>query len=662
MRKRFLILLLLTVARTAAAQTLYEGFADPPRSAQPRVLEPAPAAVRTPAAEAAKKLTWQTREVEGPALKVIHFPDFRLVRDYEHVATLAVQIANPVVRLQDLSLIYEADGRLIWKVPQGRWRIYEFGASPSGQVTWTPDMMTQFRERRGYDLFPWLPALAGEVLSSPLGTGQFLFDWRKTLRELYGGQYERPDGMDLKRTAAIPSSVIRAGDGQIPAMAGIRESASVAHIFGQNLVAAEARTDEAKPSLYAPGSMKYTADVALSCGLNLFGYDPRPDRHEAWPEEAKAWTDYLARSSFLLQQGRYKADILYFYGEDNNISGLFRERLPDIPDGYSYDFIQPYGLEHAVFPIDGRLVTESGMHYRMLVLGPECRTMSFALLSRILYLAQSGVPVCGTFPEQAASLADNQESFDLLLRLLRPHFLDMPLAQALQQKGIVPDFVAPQGWAYVHRETDHEDIYWVRNFTGADASSVILVKGGPGQPRVLDPATGKVRLVNAYTSPDHYRYFQLDLAKDDARFVVIGKRPEQAVPVPPTVKRPVETFDGPWTLASYTESAHPAIRHYAGTVLYRKDFTLKKKQLRKVSSFEIDLGTVQDLARVTVNGHDLGVAWTAPFRLEVPAEYLHAGTNTLEVKVINLRPAHNIDTLQPAGLLGPVTLSALSGF
>ena len=134
-------------------------------------------------------------------------------------------------------------------------------------------------------------------------------------------------------------------------------------------------------------------------------------------------------------------------------------------------------------------------------------------------------------------------------------------------------------------------------------------------------------------------------------------------------------------LKSYTESANPAIRYYSGTVVYRKEFNLSKKQVKDMLSYEIDLGSVKELARVSVNGFDLGVVWKAPFRVEVPAEYIHQGINALEVKVINLWPNRIIGDLQPdavrtwtyvgspfytadspllpSGLLGPVTLSGI---
>ena len=734
-------------------------------------------------------------------VKVNHAEDkagFAAPHDFADYVT--PESADPVTMVQDLSLV-DQNGFFIWKVPPGRWRVYRFGVSltgkknhpappeatglevdkldskaweayfkeffriyegapvqyvltdsyEAGQMTWTRNMFEEFKSRRGYSLFPWLPALTGEIIRSTEETEQFLFDWRRTLGELMAENYDQlgpiareaglkgryaeshenghvfvGDGMDLKRTADIPMSAIwmdNAGDGSsIPmAMADIRESASVAHIFGQNIVAAESFTTSGrggKNYSYCPENMKNTADIALSCGLNRFvihesshqpddthkpgldliGYGQWFNRHDTWAEEARAWTDYLARSSYLLQQGRYEADILYYYGEDNCITGLFGKQLPDIPAGYAYDFINPYGLQRAVFPVDGQLITESGMSYKLLVLGPNCRTMSYALLERILYLAKSGITVCGTLPERCATLTDHQEAFDLLLVQLKPFFLEMTVEEALKAKGIEPEFIGPRDWAYVHRETDREDIWWIRNFSGKPASEVIMLRGGQGQPRVLDPATGKVHRINASTSPDGYRYFKMDMEANDALFVVIGKAAEEAVPVGHVHKMPLLTMDGSWKLSfesglgapatavfdhlmSYTESKDPAIRYYAGTVTYRKSFSLKKNEMKGISTFEIDLGSVKNLARVTVNGHDLGVVWKAPFRVEVPAEYLNIGSNELEVKVINLWPNRIIGDLQPdavqkwtytasnwytadspllpSGLLGPVVLSAV---
>ena len=754
--------------------------------------------VKNPEGAAAGKGTQIPEFVLYPVVRVNHAEDkagFAAPHDFTDYVT--PETDTPVLEVQDLRYI-DWDGPIIWKVPEGRWRIYRFGMSltgkknhpappdatglevdkldpeaweayfkeyfriysdlpiqylltdsyEAGQMTWTRNMFAEFKERRGYDLFPWLPALTGQILSGTDATERFLFDWRQTLAELFTENYDRlgdlareagmlgryteshengrvfvGDGMDLKRSADIPMSAIwmdDAGTGSTLAMAkaDIRESASVAHVYGQNLVAAESFTTSGrggKSYSYCPENMKYTADVALSCGLNRFvihesshqpsdtyvpgldliGYGQWFNRHDTWAEEARAWTDYLARSSFLLQQGRFKADILYYYGEDNCITGLFGHELPDIPAGYAYDFIQPSGLQNAVFPLDGKLETESGMTYRMLVLGPNCRTMSVKVLRRIVYLAKAGVPVCGTLPERPASFGDQEGEFDGLLAELRERILDVPLAEALRRSGIEPDFTGPRNWAFVHRETDREDIYWIRNFSGRAAGADIRLNAGLGQPLLLDPATGRSRALDCTREQEGKCSLYLDMEANDALFVVIPKLEGKTEPVTREVRVPALTLDGSWNLSfdsgrgapptmifdrlcSYTESDLPSVRYYSGTVTYRKDMKLSGKHLRGAKSFEIDLGEVKNLARVSVNGYDLGVAWKTPFRVEVPTSYLHTGINRLEVKVINLWPNRIIGDLQPgrgkrwtrsgaefytadsplrpSGLLGPVRL------
>lgn len=216
------------------------------------------------------------------------------------------------------------------------------------QMTWTPAMKSEFQRRRGYSLTHWLPVLAGEIVGSSEQSEQFLFDWRTTLGDLFADNYDRinqlvaeygmkgryteshesgrlyvGDGMDLKRTADIPMSAIWM-NGSTVAQADIRESASVAHLYGQNLVAAESFTAngmEGNAYGYYPGNLKATADLALSCGLNRFVIHESPHqpsdslrpglglmiygqwfcRHETWADYARYWTNYLARSCYMLQ-------------------------------------------------------------------------------------------------------------------------------------------------------------------------------------------------------------------------------------------------------------------------------------------------------------------------------------------------------------------------
>ena len=148
--------------------------------------------------------------------------------------------------------------------------------------------------------------------------------------------------------------------------ADIRESASVAHIYGQNLVAAESLTAGSGAWSWSPETLKPTADKELAMGLNRFVihtsvHQPVNDkvpglglgpfgqwftRHETWAEIAKPWITYLARSSYMLQQGKFVADVIYFYGEDSNITALFGNKAPDVPAGYNFDYVNADALLH----------------------------------------------------------------------------------------------------------------------------------------------------------------------------------------------------------------------------------------------------------------------------------------------------------------------------
>ena len=161
------------------------------------------------------------------------------------------------------------------------------------------------------------------------------------------------DGMEAKRTNDVPMAAMWTQRPGVNAEqhgfnADIRESASVAHLYGQNLVAAESLTAASGAWAWSPATLKPTADKELAMGLNRFVihtsvHQPLVDkgpglglgpfgqwftRNETWAEPAKAWVSYLARSSFMLQQGRFVADIAYFYGEDSNVTALFDKQAP----------------------------------------------------------------------------------------------------------------------------------------------------------------------------------------------------------------------------------------------------------------------------------------------------------------------------------------------
>ena len=170
----------------------------------------------------------------------------------------------------------------------------------AGSQNWTDDMIAQFKKRRGYDPLPWMPVLTGKVVESAEASDQFLWDFRKTISDLiadehygqletvlhergmghYGESHEGgrafvADGMEVKKFNEVPMSAMwtqRPGVNkeQYGYNADDRESASVAHIYGQNLVAAESMTADYSPWAWSPATLKPTADQEFLNGINRF--------------------------------------------------------------------------------------------------------------------------------------------------------------------------------------------------------------------------------------------------------------------------------------------------------------------------------------------------------------------------------------------------------
>src|ERR1700746_3170661 len=103
--------------------------------------------------------------------------------------------------------------------------------------------------------------------------------------------------------------------------------------------------------------------------------------------------DYLARSSYLLQQGHFGADLIYFYGEDSNLTAIFDKKAPDIPAGYGFDYVNADALIHELTVSDGCIATKAGMTYKVLGLDPYSKHMSLPVLKAIEKLVKGGATV-----------------------------------------------------------------------------------------------------------------------------------------------------------------------------------------------------------------------------------------------------------------------------
>lgn len=562
----------------------------------------------------------------------------------------------------------------------------------AGWETWTPKMPQEFEKRRGYSLLKWLPVLTGRIIESAERSEQFLFDWRTTIGELieecmyanadriakkYGlgtyfeshenGRLYLVDGMSAKSKADIPMAAMwtvvpgqkSANSSSMMAESDIHESASVAHLYGKKYVAAESLTANGLDGgaySYFPGNLKATADLEMANGVNRFVIhesthqpidDKKPglgllifgqwfNRHETWAEQAKPWTDYLARSSYMLQQGRNVADILYYYGEDDVVTSLFAHRHPEIPACYNYDYLNKEALLNLISYDGQHFVTPSGNQYQVLIIDKNCIHVSAEVQQKLDALKRQGAPI-----------------FDLKTQTV---------GEALS--NIRPDVMADgmKDLRYVHRTSAEGEIYWVNNRRDEARSIDVYFRVSGLKPTLWHPETGETEDVS-YEIKNGETVVRLNLVENDAVFVVFSGKTEQTkVIVPEKQEILFRHIDTPWTvrfdetwggpgettfnkLISYTESDNKGIKYYSGTTVYKNNVLTSEPELKQ-GRFVLDLGKVGCMAEVIVNGRNLGVLWKAPYKVDI-TEALKPGTNDFEIRVINQWANRIIGDKQP---------------
>ncbi|MBN1506273.1 MAG: hypothetical protein JW955_05480 [Sedimentisphaerales bacterium] len=696
--------------------------------------------------------------------------------EYESVPTPEVPADTAIRRFEviDLTSRMAPDGSLDWDVPAGHWTILRMGYSltgaknrpapptgsgyeadklspkhmeayyhgyfdplakalgplfgkslqyvlmdswEAGRQNWTEDMIGEFRRRRGYDPRPYLAALTGRIVESAETSDRFLWDFRRTLADMwadyhYGvmadllkkqgvGIYAEAAGVSLeipedtllnKSKVAIPMGEFWVGKMHPPLMyyQDVRGAASASHVYGKTLVAAEAFTGGGYETPY---TLKKVSDYWFAQGVNRIVFhtsahqplDTKPGntmvgthihRNITWAEQAAPFMTYLARQSFLLQQGLFVADLAYLLNEGApSTMPIWGARLtPKPPEGYDFDYINADALLNRMsVGSDGRLMLPDGMSYRVLVL-PQTDKMRPELLRKIRDLVVGGATVVGMRPERSPSLAGFPDADERVQALAAELWGDLdgvsrtirfcgkgrivwglPLEDVLVSLRIPKDVEFGKGLdadiVWTHRQAPDIDIYYIANLTDTAQDVQARFRVGGKEAELWYPDTGRIEPASYHVAEDRTTV-PLRLSPRESVFIVFRRAatsPTRTLPQHAGTK--LATVGGPWdvtfpsnlgapeqiqlaTLKSWTAHADQGVRYFSGTATYMKALSAPQRWFQSGAQCVLDLGTVHDIAEVSVNGMWLATIWKPPYQVDV-TDALKPGENRLEVKVTN---------------------------
>jgi hypothetical protein len=581
---------------------------------------------------------------------------------YKDVAVLAVPVSGDEIigelsQVIDLSGHVDENGRLEWQAPEGSWEISRFVCANTGEMlkcpspnstglsmdhfsaeatefhfnhfieklqeklgdigstpikyfylcsyevvgfVWTPRMLEEFEERRGYDMKPYLPILQGRIIQDQDITERFLYDYQQTLSDLLienlylkGREMINPYGIKLCSESGgpgapvhnVPVDALRAlGVLDIPrgefwnkhqrfdehghdVMQLVKEISCAAHIYGKKEVQGEAFTSFLHWQ-EGPAELKPLADKAMCEGLNRFVYHTSPhttpdagipgfvyhagthfNSTRVWWPKSRAFSDYIARSCFLLQQGNFVGDVLYYYGDQAPNFVKPKHVNPSLGFGYDYDVTNSEVILTRLDVKDGKLVLPDGQCYEILVL-PDQDHANPEVLKKIEDLVKKGATVVGPKPVRSHGL-ENYQKKDERVREIADRLWGncdgkaikentfgkgkviwgKTLKEVMLDRGMGPDFsyhsISDSTILdFIHRRTDDAEIYFISNTRNAREvfEGKFRVKGKT--PEIWDPETGMIQSAALYNVQGEDTWLPLELPPHGAVFVVFREGTE----------------------------------------------------------------------------------------------------------------------------------------
>ena len=349
-----------------------------------------------------------------------------------------------------------------------------------GSQNWGCQFAEEFKVRRGYDLIPYLPVMAGVPLESASRYEQVQNDIRLTIEELVKEkffqtftrlaeeQYVEVSCEPIPRTD-YPDDMFRA--------------VSRAHIYNENPVQAVVCTGNYGARNGTPALLKPLIDRHLTLGINRFIFQHDIVRHP----EARGFMDYITMCHYYLQQGRPVVDIAVFHPSENpEQKNSYRA-----PRGYKYDLINKDALLKWNFEYSPKGKLPGNQDYRILLVSQPDSSLSAEIKAKLEELREEGIVI-----------------------------IDKPYqAKNFSQYGIDPDVILPENMDYAHRlvleATGRKDIYFLINQENKERQITATFRTG----------TSRIRQIVNLNLPAYGSVFVILSNRDDMQIISPAKLP-----------------------------------------------------------------------------------------------------------------------------------------
>ncbi len=472
-------------------------------------------------------------------------------------------------------------------------KVFHVDSWECGSQNWSKNFVAEFKKRRGYDLLPYLLVMTGTPITDATTSEKILHDVRETIAELVNAKFYVTlknlahkkgvlfsaesiaptfvsDGLLHYKNADIPMGEFWLNSPTHDKPNDMLDAISGAHIYGKNIVQAEAFTTLRSDWSEHPGSLKALGDRAFAAGINGLFYQ----RGQTWFKQSKAWIEYLTRCQALLQLGKPVVDIGVFTGEEiprrsvlpdrlvSTLPGLFGkekveaekkrllnegqplrempsgvihsanmadpENYVDALNGYQYDCFNPDVLMQMKV-VNGRVVTPGGASYAVLVIPGKHpmnvnAVMSDKVKNKLKQLANAGAKI---IIDADYNIGNNK------------NFIKAPYREnSLEKLGVKKDmrydtsmrasyWWNEKGWppnmAVSRRDVGNKTIYFFSNQNNQSMWYDFWFKYSGLKPEIYNPVSGKINKPFSTDTLNGFIEFSEWFEPYESKFVVFDK-------------------------------------------------------------------------------------------------------------------------------------------
>ena len=555
---------------------------------------------------------------------------------YKDVAVLALP-AEGIVKKEnviDLSSKMGPDGKLNCDLPSGNWKIYRFGHTTMGALiqpaqwkatglecdkmsieavnfhldhvineikshlgdligtgfshvhfdsyeaglpTWTPRMREDFKSKQGYDMTSYLPIFAGRIINSKQDSTKFKADFDNTIKDLYRDNYFKIIQKKLHEAKLSFTCEPYGGpwrqDDILPLI------------------------DNVMTEFWTPTNLDTFLEPTIASlrksGQNIV----EAEAFTALPEFSK-WDETPASIKRVGDEAFCKG-----------VNKLVLHRFVHQPWN---DKFKP-----------GNAMGQWGTHFDR----TQTWWKEITGLTKYWHRTQSLLQWGKIAPKVADDFAVKKSEGDIQIR-------------------------------FIHRKDAISDAYFVSNITRNKGNINCTFNINGRHPELWNPVTGEMKMLKQFEIIDGKTNLKLSFEDSESVFIVFRNKIRSTTSssiVKKSTQKELLQLNNPWTvqfdttwggpaksvvfdiLQDWTENSNKGIKYYSGMANYKMNFDFVNLQKTdKNSTLYLDLGKVNHLAKVKINNQDLGIVWTAPWRINIPSELLKNKNNRLEIEVTNV--------------------------